>query len=76
MVDLKFETPDPGHVLIIPHLPMPLVFVCQSLILFVFDLLLALSLAIQRLSDSDPWPCSDLGSWICPISNTYLALDP
>lgn len=71
---LKFEIPNSGHVLIIPHLPTPWVFACQSSISIFSDLLLALILAIQRYSGSDPWLCSDLGSCICSQSETCIWL--
>lgn len=62
MADLEFETPNFGHVLIVLDLSTPLVFACQSPVLSVSDVLLALILAIQKSSCSDPWPCSDFGS--------------
>lgn len=72
--DLKFEIPNSPHVLIIPHLPTPWVFACQSSISIFSDLLLALILAIQRYSGSDPWLCSDLGSCICSQSEACIWL--
>lgn len=65
--DLKFEAPDPGHVLM-PPCP----WVCMS----VSDLLLALRLTIQGHLILTHGLVLILDHGYAPVSNAYLAMDP